>query len=483
MMNRAARSATGEQPMTLQHLKWLAIIAPLGFLALLEVARQALIAASVPPWLRYLLLGGIILLAVLAFSELVFAVIRRLHTRLAAQNRELLALHHAELDIASDLDLDVVLQRVVVRATRLVGARYGALWLLAGAGRGEADRFISVGLPDDLPCGGGPPPAGHGLLGIALREGRPMRLDDLTRDPRSVGFPPGHPAMRSLLAVPIVARGAVLGNLYLADKGGGETFAADDEAALTRFATQAALAIENARLHRAAQDAAIGAERLRIAREMHDGLAQVLGYVNTKAQATQELLRQGQLERASQQLGQFAEAARAAYDDVREQILGLRTTLGDGQGLAAAIEDYLARWQEQSGVQAAFALDASEEALRALPPSTEVQLLRIVQEALSNTRKHAAASRATVSISAEAAALVVRVADDGSGFDLTAPGASAYSGVGLASMRERAVTIGGAFAVETAPGRGTTIVVRVPLQSGRAAMSALDAAVTVTVGD
>jgi signal transduction histidine kinase len=450
--------------MTLQHLKWLAIVAPLGFLALVEVARLALVAANLPPWLRYLLLGGIILLAVLAFSELVFAVIRRLHARLATQNRELLALHHAELDIAADLDLDVVLQRVVVRATELVGARYGALWLLAATGRAEADRFISVGLPENLPCLNESPPAGHGLLGIALREGKPMRLDDLTRDPRSVGFPPGHPVMRSLLAVPIVARDTVVGNLYLAEKVGGETFDADDEATLARFATQAALAIENARLHRAAQDAAISAERLRIAREMHDGLAQVLGYVNTKAQATQELLRQGQTERASAQLGQFAEAARAAYADVREQILGLRTTLGDGQGLAAALADYLPRWQEQSGVRADIALDAPEEALRALPPSTEVQLLRIVQEALSNTRKHAAARQATVGIATENAALVVTVADDGRGFDAAALGPGEFPGVGLSSMRERAEAIGGSLAVESAAGTGTTIAVRVPLR-------------------
>ena len=449
--------------MTLRQLKWLTVAGPLCFLALVEIARLSLVKVDLPPWLRYLLLGGIVMLAVLAFSELVFAVIKRLHTQLATQNRELLALHDAELDIASDLDLDVVLQRVVVRATALVGASYGALWLLASTVRDEADRFISVGLPDNLPCAGEAPPAGHGLLGVALREGKPMRLDELARDPRSVGFPPGHPVMRSLLAVPIIARGEVLGNLYLAEKASGGAFDADDEATLARFATQAALAIENARLHRSAQEAAIGAERLRIAREMHDGLAQVLGYVNTKAQATQELLRQGQFDRASAQLGQFAEAARAAYADVREQILGLRTTLGDGRRLAAALGDYLARWQEQSGVPAELAIDAPDEALRALPPSTEVQLLRIVQEALSNTRKHAAARRATVGMTAEGAGLVVSVADDGVGFDPAALGPAAFPGVGLASMRERAVAIGGDLAVETVPGGGTTIAVRVAL--------------------
>jgi signal transduction histidine kinase len=465
--------------MTLHRLQWLAIVAPLGFLALVEVARLALVAADLPPWLRYSLLGGIALLSVLAFSELIFAVIRRLHARLVTQNRELLALHDAELDITSDLDLDVTLQRVVVRAVALVGARYGALWLLAGAGRDELDRFISVGLPDNLPCLSEAPPAGHGLLGVALREGQAMRLDDLTRDPRSVGFPPDHPVMRSLLAVPIVAQGAILGNLYLAEKSGGETFTPDDEATLARFATQAALAIENARLHRATQEAAIGAERLRIAREMHDGLAQVLGYVNIKAQATQELLRQGQYERADAQLGQFAEAARAAYADVREQILGLRTTLGDGQGLAAALADYLARWQEQSGVHAELALSAPDETLRALPPATEVQLLRIVQEALSNTRKHAAARRATVGIVAEDSALVVTVADDGVGFDPAALGPSAFPGVGLASMRERAGEFCGNVAVETAPGEGTTIIVRVPLRRERGDPDGRGAAVAV----
>lgn len=453
-----------EQPLTLQHLKWLAIVAPLGFLALIEFARRALVSTGAPPWLIYPLLAGIALLAVLAFSEAIFAVIRRLHARLATQNQELLALHDAELDIAAELDLEVVLQRVVVRATSLVGARYGALWLLAGEGRGEAERFITVGLPDGEPLLAGPPPSGHGLLGIVQREGHSVRLDDLTHDPRAAGFPPGHPVMHSLLAVPIVARGEVMGNLYLAEKVGGATFDPADEATLSRFATQAALAIENARLHRAAQDAAIGTERVRIAREMHDGLAQVLGYVNTKAQATQELLRQGQVERASAQLRQFAEAARAAYADVREQILGLRTTLGDGQGLTDALGDYLGHWQDQSGVRATLVVDAPDDAMRALPPAAEVQLLRIVQEALSNTRKHAAARQATVTIAAETAALVVRIADDGAGFDPAALGPSPYPGVGLASMRERADGIGGSFAVETARGSGTTIVVRIPLR-------------------
>ncbi|MFN8516060.1 MAG: ATP-binding protein, partial [Thermomicrobiales bacterium] len=200
------------------------------------------------------------------------------------------------------------------------------------------------------------------------------------------------------------------------------------------------------------------------------------------AQATQELLRQGQVERASAQLGQFAEAARAAYADVREQILGLRTTLGDGQGLTEALGDYLAHWQEQSGVRVELLTAAPAESLRAVPPLIEVQLLRIIQEALSNTRKHAAAHRAAVEITAQDATLVVRIADDGIGFNPAAPGNTTFPGVGLASMRERAAAIGGDFAVETAPGRGTSVVVRVPFPNGRDAAAWRGAAETVAGG-
>src|SRR5205823_9344847 len=182
-----------------------------------------------------------------------------------------------------------------------------------------------------------------------------MTRPHLTSDPRSQGFPPHHPPMRSLLAVPIVSRGQILGNLYLTEKeGAGEAarFTAADEETLARFATQAAVAIQNARLHRLARDLAIREERTRIAREMHDSLAQVLGYVNTKAQAAQELLRAGQAERASVQLAQLGEAARAAYADVREHILGLRTAVDPEGGFLDALRQYLERWQEQSGVGA-----------------------------------------------------------------------------------------------------------------------------------
>ncbi len=224
-----------------------------------------------------------------------FAYIGRLQARLLQQDRELLALHEAGVDISSDLDLEAVLQRIVDRARILVGARYGALSILK---EGKVEHFVTSGIAPEERERIGPPPPGHGLLGIVLEEGKSLRLRDLTRHPKSAGFPPHHPVMRSLLAVPITSHSRVVGNLYLTEKEGATEFSDEDERTLRRFATQAALAIDNARLHSQVWELAITQERTRIAREMHDGLAQVLGYVNLKAQAVGDLLRSGRTERA-----------------------------------------------------------------------------------------------------------------------------------------------------------------------------------------
>src|SRR5205823_1762830 len=134
------------------------------------------------------------------------------------------------------------LQKVVDHATELLGARYGALSVPHPGGGIEA--FITCGITPEERALIGPPPVGHGLLSVVLEEGQRLRLPDLTKDPRSIGFPTHHPPMRSLLAVPIGSAGRVLGNLYVAEKIGWPEFASDDEETLVRFATQASLAIE-----------------------------------------------------------------------------------------------------------------------------------------------------------------------------------------------------------------------------------------------
>jgi len=150
--------------------------------------------------------------------------------------------------LASELSLEAVLQRIVELAVDLTGARYGALGVLTLDGRSIQD-FITVGITPEERAALGDPPTGHGLLGALTREARPLRIPDIGADPRSVGFPPNHPPMTSLLGVRIIGRGTVFGNIYLTDKQGSEMFDEEDERILVVLATQAAIAVENARLY------------------------------------------------------------------------------------------------------------------------------------------------------------------------------------------------------------------------------------------
>jgi nitrate/nitrite-specific signal transduction histidine kinase len=446
----------------LARLKRLAVLAPLVFLVALELTRRLLFPGRLDGWPEYLVLGAIAFAGVYLFAETIFSVIGRMQERLAQQNRELWLLHEAGLDITSALELEVVLQKVVDQARELVGARYGALSLLDESGGIEA--FLTSGITREQRERIGPIPEGHGLLGVVLRQGERLRLDDLTRDPRSVGFPAHHPTMHSLLAVPILVQESVVGNLYLTEKIEARSFSDSDEETLQRFATQAALAIENARLHRQVQAMAITEERERLAREMHDSLAQLLGYVNTKAQAADQFLQNGDSERAHQHLQQLSQAAREAYADVREGILGLRTASELDHGIVEAIQDFIERWQDQSGVAVDVQIAHTGRAANALSAIAELQLLRIVQEALSNVRKHSGASNATVEVREQHDGILVRITDNGTGFDPDAIKRRSIPRFGLAIMRERAAAVGGWLTIDSERGSGTVVTGYIPAQ-------------------
>jgi signal transduction histidine kinase len=157
----------------------------------------------------------------------------------------------AVLAVSSELELDATLRRIVQAAIDLVDARYGALGVLAP--NGMLSRFVYVGIDDETRELIGPLPAGHGVLGVVIEEGKPLRLDDLAEHPASVGFPANHPPMRTFLGAPIRARGEVFGRLYLTEKNGGNGFVEDDEVVLQALAGAAGIAIDNARLYEEAR--------------------------------------------------------------------------------------------------------------------------------------------------------------------------------------------------------------------------------------
>lgn len=214
-------------------------------------------------------------------------------------------------------------------------------------------------------------------------------------------------------------------------------------------------------LHRRLKSQAVSEERLRIAQEMHDGLAQVLAYVNTKAQVVREHLKQGRAEEATRHLDQLAAAAREVYADVRESIIGLRSAAAPDLSMADSLRDYAAHWEAQSGIAARLHLETDLQ----VPAGSELQVLRIVQEALANVRKHSKARHADVRVEQIDSRLRITVEDDGVGFSPAGLGRSEFPRFGLSAMRERAESVGGLFQLDSTPGAGTRVIIEVPAQS------------------
>jgi signal transduction histidine kinase len=169
----------------------------------------------------------------------------------AHESARLRTLLETGIAISSELSLDTVLERIVQAAAAVTGARYAALGVIDRT-RTALERFITTGIDEQTRAAIGDLPRGRGILGVLINEAQVLRLHDLQEDPRSVGFPPNHPAMHSFLGVPILLRGVAYGNLYLTEKETGEDFSEEDEELVTLLAAQAAVAVENARLYESA---------------------------------------------------------------------------------------------------------------------------------------------------------------------------------------------------------------------------------------
>jgi signal transduction histidine kinase len=394
-----------------------------------------------------------------ALQLLVARAARAQQERLAAQEAELLAVHAASVAVSSRLGLDDVLQTVVDEARGLLGARYGALAVIDEQLRPTA--FLVSGVDPGLRRLMGAP-TGKGLLGVVLHEGQRLRIDDIASDPRASGFPPGHPSMKTLLAVPLLCRRGHRGNLYVADRVDGRTFTAEDEAALARFALQAAIAVDNAVLHGEARELAATRERLRLAGRTYDAIAQLLAYVNTKAQVVREHCRRGDVAQATLHLDQLADTARDLFAQQRARLLDLRALEEGATSTVDAIAHHARAWEAETGVDVELELPPSIDAT----PDVELQLLRIVQEGLDNVWRHARAARVRLALEQDGGGLHLLLRDDGIGFDPVPQVDNAPNPrFGLAAMRERARAVGGLFVVDSVAGSGTTLRLDLPARS------------------
>jgi two-component system, NarL family, sensor histidine kinase DevS len=359
----------------------------------------------------------------------------------------------AGMILASELSLDAVLLRIVELAVDLTGSRYGALGVLTPDGR-SIEEFITVGITPEERAALGDPPTGHGLLGVLISEARPLRIPDITADPRSVGFPPNHPPMKSLLGAPITGRGTVFGNIYLTDKRDAEMFDEDDERVLVVLATQAAVAVENARLYdeterksRELQRLQVMEERERIGMELHDGVIQSLFAVGMSLQGLASTSGDAGIAR---RLEVAVEDVDHAIRDLRNYIFGLRPGILADRQLDQALKEMTSEFGSRTGV--VTVVDVDDEAAAALA-SRAADVVQLAREALSNVGRHGAATTCRVSLRRGEGGLFLEIDDDGRGFDVE----MTTWGMGLNNLRERVESLGGVLQVESTPGEGTIV--------------------------
>jgi signal transduction histidine kinase len=374
-----------------------------------------------------------------------------------ATPEQMRALLEAILAISADLSLTETLQRIVAAAARLADARYAALGVPNENGEGLAE-FVTTGLTPEQLARIGPPPAGHGLLGVIIREGRALRLRDLNQDPRAHGFPPHHPPMTSFLGVPIRHKGRTLGNLYLTEKQGAEEFSEADERLVELLAAHAGVAIENARLYAQVQQMRVVEERQRIGMDLHDGIIQSLFAVGLNLEYIDGQLADGDVGGARDRLRGAIGALNGVIGDIRAYILDLRPRRFEGESLAAGLQELLAEFRANTLIDVALTVEPGAD--QGLPAPARQALFHIAQEALSNAAKHSRASRVEVRLTSADGFITLRLRDDGHGFDPRA--VERRMGHGLVNMQDRAHAQGGTVTVEGRPGEGTEVEVTLP---------------------
>ncbi|MFE5817418.1 GAF domain-containing sensor histidine kinase [Streptomyces sp. NPDC056479] len=371
----------------------------------------------------------------------------------------LAAVSSALLAMSRQMEVRDVLKTIVASARELLDAQYAALGVPDD--HGGFAQFVVDGVSDRQWKAIGPLPRQHGILAAMLQEAKVERLADVRKDPRFEGWPSAHPDMSDFLGLPIRDGDEVIGALFLANKNcpkpeGSCGFTEEDQELLSILAQHAAIALTNARLYERSRELTIAEERSRLAHELHDAVSQKLFSLRLTAQAATALIDRDPA-RAKGELHQVAALAAEAADELRAAVVELRPAALDEDGLVATLRTQIQVLDRAHTARVTFA----GRGVKALPSAQEEAVLRVAQEALHNALRHSEAEHVDVTLDRRGSGAVLRIADDGCGFD---PKAIRRAGrhLGLVSMRDRASGVGGTLTVESAPGKGTMIEMEVP---------------------
>ena len=366
--------------------------------------------------------------------------------------RQLEGLNEIGAALASEVELEPLLDLVARRMRELVGARIvlialpdarGSLAVRAAAGR---DDLVGIAIDQSA-----------SKVGRVLERGHTERVDAMVDDPEVDQRVARELGVTSAMYLPLTVRGAPIGVVVVHDKLGTDArFDESDVRLAESLVSRAAIAVDlSERVSRDALRRAVDAqelERARLARELHDETGQALTSILLGLKHLDDVV---ETDEAREATASIRELVAATLQDVRRLAVELRPSALDDFGLVPAVERLASNLSEQSDLVVDLEARLGD---RRLPPEAETALYRIVQEALTNVVKHAAAHRVSITLVRKEAAAVVVIEDDGQGFD---PEAVRAGALGFTGMRERVELVGGRLTVETSPGAGTTVVAEV----------------------
>ena len=343
-----------------------------------------------------------------------------------------------------------VLRRIAQASCALIGARYAALGVPGG--RDEGLTFFEVsGMTDEEIARIDHPPLGKGLLGAIIDEQQPARVDNIAEDPRSVGFPKGHPPMTTFLGVPIQVGSQLLGILYLTEKEDGQLFDQSDQWLAETMARYAALAIAGSQLREQQRRLTLLEERERIGMELHDGVIQSLYALGMRLHLGRST---GEVPPAD--LETVIDGLNNVIEDIRAYIMDLKPMTG-ARTVRQSFSDIVAR------LYVPETLTVNVDAPNKLPPfapSDFESICSIAREALSNAMRHAQAEEVGIRVWQDSHNFQMMIWDDGQGFNPSDIPEDA--GLGLKNIRQRVRLHQGTLSIESTPGQGTTIRVTIP---------------------
>ncbi len=438
------------------------MVVPTTSVAVFELVTHGLLGHSVPAWVNVVVAFGGLTPAAFIFSTFVFGTMARLERDLRDRNRRLALLNAVATDASESLELEEVASAITRNLAQAMTAEYAGL-ALASEDDGELRLVAQSGRPPAMTDAGGQLGPHDCGCRQAVTEGRTIVVQDSRQNASCAGVLPEASAA-TCVSAPIRSKGKTIGAILLA-RSKSLPITADEVDLVTALGLQVGPVLQNAQLFGQTGAIAVLQERQRVAREVHDGLAQTLGHLSLQVGITDRLLADRDLDGVRAEVDAMGQAVRDALEDLRQSLVDLRIPFSACGDLRRTLREYVARFSLQTGIPCHF--ENQRGPALALSPSAEVQLIRIIQEALTNVKKHAPGASVWLRLQTSGRQVHVTIQDDGPGFEPADVGDSGR--FGLQTMKERAESAGGGFVIESRPGSGTRLEVTVPMEGVKVA--------------